>query len=107
MLRNGENDANKRQENNRGEGKEIRRQIHMDCRLPPSEKRQEEQEKTKGCPEKKKEHITGGRLCRGVNGVPPLPVLPVPFEPWPLHTERSLTLSSASSGASSPRRQDD
>lgn len=47
--------------------------------------------------EKKKEHITGGRLCHGVNGVLPLPIMPEPFEPWPLHTERSLTLSSASS----------
>lgn len=27
----------------------------------------------------------------GVNGVSPLPILPVPFEPWPLHTEGSLT----------------
>lgn len=44
-----------------------------------------------------REHITLDRLCHGVNGVLPLPIIPVPFEPWPLHTERSLTLSSASS----------
>lgn len=55
--------------------------------------------------EKKKEHITGGRLCHGVNGVLPLPIMPEPFEPWPLHTERSLTLSSASSWG--PRRLND
>lgn len=41
-------------------------------------------------------HITRGRLCHGVNGVLPLPIIPVPFEPWPLHTERSLTPGSAS-----------
>lgn len=41
-------------------------------------------------------HITRGRLCHGVNGVLPLPIIPVPFEPWPLHTERSLTPRSAS-----------
>lgn len=44
-------------------------------------------------------HITRGRNCHGVNGVLPLPIISVPFEPWPLHTERSLTLSSASSRA--------
>lgn len=33
--------------------------------------------------------------CHGVNGILPLPVVSVSFETWPLHTERSLTLSSA------------
>lgn len=40
--------------------------------------------------------------CHWVNGVLPLPIAPVPSEPWPLHRERSLTLRSASSGASFP-----
>lgn len=49
-----------------------------------------------------REHITCGRLCHGVNGVLPLPIIPVPFEPWPLHTERWLTPSSASSRGLAP-----
>lgn len=40
-------------------------------------------------------YTTCGRLCHGVNGILPLPVVAVSFETWPLHTERSLTLSSA------------
>lgn len=56
------------------------------------EKRDPERREERG-----REHITRGRLCHGVNGVLPLPIIPVPFEPWPLHTERSLTPSSASS----------
>lgn len=45
--------------------------------------------------------------CHWVNGVLPLPIAPVPSEPWPLHRERSLTLRSASSGASFPPRLQD
>lgn len=54
------------------------------------------QRKTGGREKREREsrgkHISCGRLCHGVNGVLPLPIIPASFEPWPLYTERSLTL---------------